>query len=208
MNDIHEKGDGTLLPVMEQFLSLQGEGSNTGKAAWFIRLGGCDVGCSFCDVKESWNPDLHPMIPVDEIVENAVASKTGAVVLTGGEPLLWNLDQLTTVLQQNKIAIFLETSGSEPPTGDFDWICLSPKQGSVVDPFWFQAAHELKVIVTQESDIAFAEEMAKKVHFRCIKQLQPEWSVRHNILPFLVRYISEHPSWRLSVQTHKYIKIP
>ncbi|PKP03618.1 MAG: 7-carboxy-7-deazaguanine synthase QueE [Bacteroidetes bacterium HGW-Bacteroidetes-6] len=201
-------GDGLMLPLMEQFLSLQGEGVNTGRAAWFIRLGGCDVGCSFCDVKESWNPDLHPLVPANEIVEAAAESKAGSVVITGGEPLMWNLDHLTSELKSKGIAIFVETSGSEAPSGTFDWICLSPKKGQIINDFWFSAAGELKIIIETESDFVFAENLAKRVNNRCILLLQPEWSVRDKILPLIIRYISKNPDWRLSVQTHKYIKIP
>lgn len=208
MNSEINQDDGRLLPVMEQFSSLQGEGVNTGKAAWFVRLGGCDVGCSFCDVKESWNPELHPLLPADGIVENAVSSKLGAVVLTGGEPLKWSMDYLTAELHKNNIFIYLETSGSERPSGSFDWICVSPKKGMTVHPYWFENAHELKVIIQGENDMVFAEELAARVNSSCIIQLQLEWSVRNEILPYLVRYISENPKWRLSVQTHKYIKIP
>ncbi len=197
-----------MLPVMEQFVSLQGEGVNTGRPAWFIRLGGCDVGCSFCDVKESWNPNLHPLTPTGEIVKQASQSGTRSVVITGGEPMMWNLDDLCDRLHAEGISIFLETSGSEEPSGDFDWICLSPKQGTYVHPFWFHAASELKVIISSTDDFQFAEEMAAKTAPGCIRQMQPEWSARHNILPDLIRYIQEHPAWRLSVQTHKYIKIP
>jgi len=208
MNSDMENEEGRMLPVMEQFPSLQGEGVNTGKAAWFVRLGGCDVGCSFCDVKESWNPELHPLIPADNIVENAVQSGLGAVVLTGGEPLKWNLDYLTSALHARSIEIYLETSGSEAPSGKFDWICLSPKKSVAVHPYWLANAHELKVIIEEENDTVFAERTAAAVSDTCVIQLQPEWSVRNVILPYLVRYINEHPRWRLSVQTHKYIKIP
>lgn len=208
MNSEDNSVEGRMLPVMEQFPSLQGEGLNTGKAAWFVRLGGCDVGCSFCDVKESWNPELHPLLPADEIVKNAKASNLGAVVLTGGEPLKWNLDYLTQELHNKGIYICLETSGSESPSGSFDWICLSPKKGSSVHPYWLENAHELKIIIETETDMVFAEELARRVGSGCTIQLQPEWSVRDKMLPFLVRYITEHPEWRLSVQTHKYIKIP
>lgn len=208
MNSEESSVDGRMLPVMEQFPSLQGEGINTGKAAWFVRLGGCDVGCSFCDVKESWNPELHALLPADDIVENAKSSKLGAVVLTGGEPLKWNLDYLTEELSKNGIYICLETSGSERPSGRFDWICLSPKKGTAIHSFWLENAQELKIIIEEETDMVFAEELAARVGTGCIVQLQPEWSVRDKMLPFLVRYITEHPEWRLSVQTHKYIKIP
>jgi organic radical activating enzyme len=208
MKSTQDTNDGLMLPLMEQFASLQGEGTNTGLAAWFIRLGGCDVGCSFCDVKESWDPNLHPLVSTDEIVEAAVQSNAGSVVITGGEPLKWNLDYLTSQLKINGISIFVETSGSEAPSGTFDWICFSPKKGQAIHDFWFSAAGELKVIIENETDIEFAEQMAKKVNNRCILLLQPEWSLRDKILPVIIRYISMNPKWRLSVQTHKYIKIP
>jgi len=208
MNSELSKTDGRMLPVMEEFPSLQGEGVNTGKAAWFVRLGGCDVGCSFCDVKESWNADIHPLSPADGIVENVVKSKIGAVVLTGGEPMKWNLDYLTGELHKKSITIFLETSGSEKPSGTFEWICISPKKGTIVDSYWFEHANELKVIIQNENDMVFAEELSNRVNAGCIIQLQPEWSVRNQIMTYLVQYVIDHPKWRLSVQTHKYIKIP
>lgn len=196
------------LPVMEQFYSIQGEGVNTGKAAWFVRISGCDVGCSFCDIKESWNPELCPPIHIDTIIEDALSVNAKAVVLTGGEPMLNNLDKLTSKLKMNGIEIFLETSGSEKFSGTFDWICLSPKSGTIIESIWFEKADEMKIIIEKTSDFDFAESLRAKIKPQCNLLLQPEWSVAKNILPEIIVYIKNHPYWRLSLQTHKYINIP
>ncbi|PLW93904.1 MAG: 7-carboxy-7-deazaguanine synthase QueE [Marinilabiliales bacterium] len=208
MNNGQNTNGGEFLPVMEQFYSIQGEGLNTGKAAFFLRIGGCDVGCSFCDVKESWNPDIFPPVHVDEIVKNIQYEKADAVVITGGEPMLYNLDILCERLKNAGIEIFLETSGSEPYSGDFDWISLSPKAGTSVHECWYDKADEIKVIIEKEADFAYAESLSEKVHDNCTMLLQPEWSVVQTILPLIIVYIKQNPEWRLSLQTHKYINIP
>lgn len=208
MNNAQNINSGEFLPVMEQFYSIQGEGLNTGKAAFFIRIGGCDVGCSFCDVKESWNPDIFPPVHVDEILKNVQNEKAKAVVITGGEPMLYNLDLLCSKLKNAGIEIFLETSGSEPFSGDFDWISLSPKAGTVVRDCWYYKANEIKVIIEKEADFVYAETLSEKVHDNCALLLQPEWSVARTILPHIIVYIKQNPKWRLSLQTHKYINIP
>jgi len=199
---------GRLLPLMEDFYTIQGEGFNTGKAAYFIRLGGCDMGCWWCDVKESWDATLHPLTLTDTIVERVLQNPARAVVVTGGEPVLYNLDYLCGELKRHKVVTFLETAGVRKLTGDWDWICLSPKKGSLPQLEYFKAAHELKVIIHQESDLRWAELNAGKVHSACHLFLQPEWSKYNVILPLIVDYIKEHPEWKVSLQTHKFMNIP
>lgn len=200
--------EGRLLPLMEQFYTIQGEGYNTGKAAYFIRIGGCDVGCRWCDVKESWNPDLHPLTETDSIVKNAADCPSKAVVVTGGEPLMYNLDYLCDELQKNDIDTFLETSGAYPLTGKWTWICLSPKKNSSPVGNIILIANELKVIVYNESDLEWAERFADKVSNDCILFLQPEWSRSKYMMPVIVDYVKQHPKWRISLQSHKYMNIP
>jgi organic radical activating enzyme len=200
--------DGTLLPLMEEFYTIQGEGFNTGKAAYFIRLGGCDVGCHWCDVKESWDADLHPLTPSDDIVKNAIQYPGKAVVITGGEPLLYNLDYLTKKLKENNILTFIETSGAYPLSGHWDWICLSPKKFKAPTPSIAQFANELKIIVFNKSDFAWAEEHALLVGQNCKLYLQPEWSKANEMLPLIIDYVKNNPKWEISLQTHKYLNIP
>ena len=200
--------DGTLLPLMEEFYTIQGEGYHTGKAAYFIRLGGCDVGCHWCDVKESWDAELHPMTTADQIVQNALPHPGKAVVVTGGEPLIYNLDYLTAQLQQKGIKTFIETSGAYPLSGHWDWICLSPKKFKAPMLQVSQKAHELKVIIFNKSDFEFAEENAKLVTENCKLYLQPEWSKSKEMTPLIVDYVMNNPKWEISLQTHKYLNIP
>lgn len=193
---------------MEEFTSIQGEGTHTGTAAYFIRIGGCDVGCYFCDVKESWDASLHALSEVDEIVGRVINSKLNAVVITGGEPLLYDLSYLTKQLKKAGVSVFLETSGSEPLRGHFDWICLSPKKNSPPLEDAFKKAHELKMIVCEPADLALAEDISTKTSHGCRLLLQPEWSVAEKMLPYIFEYILHHPYWHLSLQSHKYIGIP
>ncbi len=205
---IPELQNGELLPLAESFYSIQGEGFNTGKAAFFIRLGGCDVGCSWCDAKETWNPGLYPATPVGEIVREAVKYKAKSIVITGGEPLKYPLDKLCSLLKEQKMQIFLETSGSHPFSGSFDWICLSPKRKKPpLEPI-FSKASELKIIVESNDDFEWAEINKNKVNNRALLYLQPEWSKREIVLPRIVEFVKNHPEWSISLQTHKYIKIP
>lgn len=199
---------GIQLPLMEEFYTIQGEGYNTGKAAYFIRIGGCDVGCHWCDVKESWDANLHPLTPSETILEHVLESKTPAVVVTGGEPLIYNLDYLTGKLKDRGIQTFIETSGAYPLSGHWDWICLSPKKTMLPKEENFKAAHELKIIVFNKHDFIWAEEQAAKVSEECYLYLQPEWSKRNEITPLIVEYVKSHPRWMISLQTHKYIDIP
>ncbi|MCZ4243656.1 7-carboxy-7-deazaguanine synthase QueE [Pedobacter punctiformis] len=200
--------DGTLLPLMEEFYTIQGEGFNTGKAAYFIRLGGCDVGCHWCDVKESWDAEMHPLTPADVIVENAKKYPGKAVVITGGEPLIYNLDYLTSKLQAEGILTFIETSGAYPLSGNWDWICLSPKKFKAPRPDITPFANELKVIVFNKSDFKWAEEYAQSVSAGCKLYLQPEWSKSKEMTPLIIDYVMANPKWEISLQTHKFLNIP
>lgn len=199
---------GLLLPLMEEFYTIQGEGFHSGKAAYFIRLGGCDVGCHWCDVKESWDADTHPLTPADRIIENASKYPAKAVVVTGGEPSAYNLHYLTTELHKRGILTFIETSGAYPLTGEWDWICLSPKKTSAPQPENYQRAHELKMIIYNRDDIAWAEKQAAQVSPDCILFLQPEWSRAKEMMPMITDYVMQHPQWNVSLQTHKYMNIP
>lgn len=200
--------NGRLLPLVEEFYTIQGEGYHTGKAAYFIRIGGCDVGCSWCDTKFSWDPDLHPLVEVDRIVGNAVKYPAAAVVVTGGEPLMVNMGPLTEKLREKGIQTFLETSGAYPLTGTWDWICLSPKKNAPPVASLFDAADELKVIIAAEDDLEWAVENASGAREQCKLYLQPEWSRRESMLPVIIRFVQEHPGWMVSLQSHKYMRIP
>jgi organic radical activating enzyme len=199
---------GLLLPVMEDFYTIQGEGFHTGKAAYFIRLGGCDGGCHWCDVKESWDASIHPLTSIEEIVRRAESHPAKAVVITGGEPSIYNLDPLCNLLKDNGIQIFLETSGAYLFSGDFDWICVSPKKFKSPGKAWLERASELKVIIFNTSDFAWAEEHSKNVSSACKLYLQPEWSKSEKILPSIIDYVMRNPKWEVSLQTHKYMHIP
>jgi len=198
---------GVMLPLMEEFYTIQGEGYHKGTAAYFIRVGGCDVGCHWCDVKESWNAGIHPPTAIQSIVENA-ARYSDTIVVTGGEPLTWDMGPLTEALKQKNLQTHIETSGAYPLTGVWDWICLSPKKNKRPVEGIYEKAHELKVIVYNHHDLVFAEEEASRVHAGCILYLQPEWSVREKVMPLIVDYVMKNPKWKVSLQTHKYLNIP
>lgn len=198
---------GKMLPLMEEFYSIQGEGFHTGKAAYFIRVGGCDVGCHWCDVKESWNANLHPPTLSTSIVEN-VKKYAKTVVVTGGEPLMWNMDFLTSELKNANIKTHIETSGAYSLSGSWDWICLSPKKTKLPLENIYLKANELKIIINNKHDFKFAEEQALKVSKNCELFLQPEWSKRAEITPLIVDYVMTNPQWKISLQTHKYLNIP
>lgn len=198
---------GLMLPLMEEFYTIQGEGFHKGTAAYFIRVGGCDVGCHWCDVKESWNADLHPPTAIEQIVENAaIYSKT--IVVTGGEPLTWDMGPLTKSLKEKELQTHIETSGAYKLTGVWDWICLSPKKIKLPVDEIYPLANELKVIVYNKDDFRFAEEQASRVSKDCILYLQPEWSNREKMIPLIVDYVMQNPQWKISLQTHKYLNIP
>lgn len=196
------------LPVMEHFYTIQGEGFHQGRAAYFIRLGGCDVGCVWCDVKESWDAALHPRFSVDALVQLVSDSGADLAVVTGGEPLMHQLDALTAALQQKGIETNIETSGSHPVSGHWDWICLSPKKFKAPLPGILPMANELKVVVFNKSDLDWAEKYAAQVTPACKLYLQPEWDKAAIVLPLIIDYVKAHPQWRISIQVHKYINVP
>ncbi len=200
-----EKGE--MLPLMEEFYTIQGEGFHTGTAAYFIRIGGCDVGCHWCDVKESWNAELHPPTSTELIVANA-KKYADTVVVTGGEPLTWDMTLLTQKLMENNMRVHIETSGAYPVSGSWDWFCLSPKKNKLPVADAYAIANELKVIIYNKHDFIFAEEQASKVNDKAILFLQPEWSKKEEMTPLIVDYVMKNPKWRVSLQTHKYLNIP
>lgn len=193
---------------MEDFYTIQGEGFHTGKPAHFIRIGGCDVGCHWCDVKESWDANLHPLTRLDELMERVKASGAKSVVVTGGEPLIYNLEGLSRMFKGKNIDTYLETSGAYPLSGTWDWICLSPKKTMKPLSEVYSRANELKVIVHNQNDFLWAEEQASKVPASCYLFLQPEWSKSEELMPKLVDYVKQHPRWMLRLQSHKYMHIP
>jgi organic radical activating enzyme len=197
-----------MLPLMEDFYTIQGEGFNTGQAAYFIRLGGCDVGCHWCDVKESWDAEKHPLTAIDKIVEHAEKYPSKAVVITGGEPLLYNLLPLCEALKAKNIKTFIETSGAYPLSGTWDWICLSPKKFKAPLLQNLKEADELKVIVFNKSDLDWAEQHAQNVSEKCKLFLQPEWSKADMMMPLIIEYVKNNPRWMISLQTHKFMNIP
>ncbi len=199
---------GRLLPVMEEFYSIQGEGYNTGRAAYFLRIGGCDIACRWCDVKESWDASLHPLSKTEDIIERALQFPAKAVVITGGEPMLYNLDFLCDGLKKGGAKIFLETSGVYPLSGRYDWMCLSPKPNVPPRKDMLLMADELKVVINNIADFEWAEKNAKLVKEKCLLYLQPEWSQYKRILPLIVDYIKMHPQWQSSLQAHKFMSIP
>ena len=198
---------GKMLPLMEEFYTIQGEGYHTGKAAYFIRVGGCDVGCHWCDVKESWNSELHPPTLANTIVEHA-KKYSDTVVITGGEPLMWSMDYLTKKLQQYGIKTHIETSGAYSFSGSWDWFCLSPKKTKLPLEEVYKEVDELKIIIFNKSDFKFAEEQAAKVGSNCELFLQPEWSKKDKMTGLIVDYVMKNPKWKISLQTHKYLNIP
>ena len=199
---------GEKLPIMEEFYTIQGEGFNTGKAAYFIRIGGCDVGCHWCDVKESWNANQHPLVLADQVIKNVMSYKADSVVITGGEPLIYNLEYLTQQLKKQNIKTFIETSGAYKFTGVWDWVCLSPKKTMLPLDQNYKLANELKVIVFNKHDLIWAEEQASKASKDCFLFLQPEWSKSAELIPLIIDYVKAHSKWRISLQTHKYMNIP
>jgi len=199
---------GEKLPLVEEFFSIQGEGFHSGRAAYFIRLGGCDIGCRWCDTPFSWDSDMHPVVDTDSIIINAVGSGADSVVVTGGEPLMWDLDYLCTRLKQNNIRTFVETSGAYPLSGEWDWVCLSPKRSKPPIIDMCRIADELKVIIENENDFPWAEKYRKLVDTKCLLFLQPEWSRFNEVIPGIVSYVRKNPDWRISLQIHKYMHIP
>lgn len=210
MNKTEEKlfTEGKLLPVIEQFYTLQGEGYHTGKAAYFIRLGGCDIGCEWCDTKFSWMQDLHQLVDTDDIVRKVSSVSAKAIVVTGGEPSQYNLSYLCNELKSRNFDTFIETAGTNELTGSWDWICLSPKRNSPPVNSILEKADELKVVVQSEEDLKWAELNANKVTNSCKLYLQPEWSRYKTIINTIVEYIKQNPKWCVSLQAHKFMRIP
>jgi 7-carboxy-7-deazaguanine synthase len=196
------------LPVMEHFYTIQGEGYYQGKAAYFVRLGGCDVGCVWCDVKESWDANAHPKYTIDAIVNFIKNTATNIVVITGGEPLMHPLDTLTNALHAAALQTNIETSGAHPLSGSWDWICLSPKKFKAPLPQVIDKANELKVVIFNASDFDWAEKYAAQVSNNCRLYLQPEWDKASTVTPLIIEYIKANPKWTLSLQIHKYIHVP
>jgi organic radical activating enzyme len=193
---------------METFYTVQGEGAHSGRPAFFIRLAGCDVGCHWCDVKESWESTDAQLRKIESIVEEVTSSGAKFAVVTGGEPLMYNLDSLTAQLRKQDIELAIETSGAHPLSGTWDWICFSPKKFKAPLPEFYEVAHELKTVVYNKHDLAWSVTHADKVNDACMLFLQPEWDRRDLATPLILNYIRENPKWRISVQSHKYIGIP
>lgn len=211
MNRLQQKDlvvKGQLLPVMEHFYTIQGEGYQSGKAAYFVRLGGCTVGCHWCDVKDSWEASGHPLMDVEEIGKLTLNGKADLVVITGGEPVTYNLDPLTKQLKSLNKYLAMETSGAFPLTGEWDWICLSPKKNKPPQEEFYQLAHEMKVIIFNKDDFKWAEQHRARVNADCKLYLQVEWSKSDSMMPLVVEYVKNNPEWTISVQSHKYIDVP
>ena len=210
MNKTQEKlvAEGLMLPLMEAFYTIQGEGYHSGKSAFFLRIGGCDVGCHWCDVKESWNADLHPPTEIQKMIDQILAYPAKTVVVTGGEPLMWNMQPLTDSLHNKGMSVHIETSGAYPLSGDFDWICLSPKKNNPPKEAIIPKANELKVIIHNRNDFKWAEQFASQYSSDCKLYLQPEWSKAKEMMPEIVDYVMNNPKWNISLQSHKYMNIP
>ena len=203
--ELLEKGE--VLPLMEAFYTIQGEGFHKGKASYFIRIGGCDVGCHWCDVKESWDAQAHPLVSTEKIIEDAL-EHSDTIVITGGEPLMWDMTSLTKGLRNNNKKTHIETSGAYELTGDWDWICLSPKKRKNPVGEIYKKANELKVIIYNTDDLKFAEQQAEKTNLNAHLFLQPEWGNRKKMMPVMVDYVKKNPKWKISLQSHKYLNIP
>ena len=203
-----EIDSGELLPLMESFYTIQGEGYFAGIPSYFLRIGGCDVGCHWCDVKESWDAELHPLTSVEDILKGLDYGTCDNIVITGGEPLMYNLEPLTSLLKKNKFKINLETSGAYPLTGTFDWICLSPKKNTDVIDNFYEDCNELKVIIQNNHDFKWAETQRNKLKIDCFMYLQPEWSKSKIILPRIINYVKNNTKWKIALQTQKYMNIP
>ena len=199
------KIDSNNLPLMETFFSIQGEGFHSGKSAYFIRIGGCDVGCHWCDVKESWDHEKHQIVGVDDIVSKI--SGTNLVIITGGEPLMWDMTVLTKKIKKNKMVVHLETSGAYNLSGNWDWICLSPKKQKLPKKEIYEIANELKIIIYNKHDLEFALEESKKVSEKCKLFLQPEWARFEKNKSLIFDFIKKNPNWNLSLQLHKFMGI-
>ena len=196
------------LPIMEQFYTIQGEGHHSGRAAYFIRIAGCDVGCVWCDVKESWDSAIHPLVKISDLVKAVKENKTDFVVITGGEPAMYDLTTLVNELKANNIEVAIETSGCYELIGKVDWYCFSPKKFKAPTTEAYTKASELKVVIFHPSDFTWAESHAQQVNTDCVLFLQPEWSKQDKILPQIIDYVKSNQKWRISLQTHKFMQIP
>jgi 7-carboxy-7-deazaguanine synthase len=205
-NDIFEGGE--KLPLIDEFYTVQGEGFHFGKAAYFIRIGGCDIGCHWCDTKYSWRANIDKLASVKEISQNVAKSAAKTIVVTGGEPLTYNLSPLCEELKNSGMQTFIETSGAYKLSGEWNWICLSPKKNAPPTDEIIPLANELKVIILDDTDFEWAEKYASLVDKKCHLFLQPEWSKRDKLTPLIVEYVKQNPKWRISVQAHKFMKVP
>lgn len=196
------------LPIMEQFYTIQGEGFHTGRAAYFIRIAGCDVGCVWCDVKESWDSNIHPLVKIENLIQEVKNAKAEFVVITGGEPAMYDLNELTRQLKANNIELAMETSGCYELKGEIDWYCFSPKKFKSPCEEAYEKASEIKIIISHPSDFEWAEMHATKLNPKAKKYLQTEWSKQERFLPLIIEYVKNNPSWKISLQTHKYLNIP
>ncbi len=199
---------GQKLPLIDEFYTIQGEAFHTGKAAYFIRIGGCDIGCRWCDTKISWNLDMHKLIDIQHVVNNVLKNNADTIVVTGGEPSIYELGPLCKALKENSVQTHIETSGAYNLTGNWDWICLSPKKQNPPLEEIYKNASELKVIINEAEDYEWAEEVAKKVSENCKLYLQPEWSKHNSIIPKIVEYVKKNKKWQISIQAHKFMQIP
>lgn len=195
-------------PLMEAFYTIQGEGAYSGTAAYFVRLGGCDVGCHWCDVKESWDASLYDAVEAKEIIKKAKESGSGLIVMTGGEPLMYDLSKFTELARSESLELNIETSGAYSLSGEWDWICFSPKKFKQPREEFYSVSHELKVVIYNKADFKWAEEHANRMNAKAQLFLQPEWSKEKELLPSIVEYVKNNPKWRISLQTHKYMDIP
>lgn len=193
---------------MEQFYTIQGEGAHSGRAAYFIRIAGCDVGCVWCDVKESWEASLHQILSLDSLIQSVRETKADFCVITGGEPAMYDLNSLISRLKEHDIETAIETSGCYPLSGDIDWYCFSPKKFKAPVDEAYTRANELKVVISHPSDFSWAESHANRVSASCSLYLQPEWSKQERFLPEIIAYVKENPQWKISLQTHKFMQIP
>jgi len=199
---------GWKLPLVEAFYSIQGEGYHTGKAAYFIRIGGCDTGCHWCDSKVTWDPRVHPLVPVEQIVSDVEKTPARSIVVTGGEPSLYQLDPLCSLLKEKGLTTYLETAGTGTLTGQWDWICLSPKKQDPPEDIYYSRADELKVIIFEQKDFEWAEQAASRVSNQARLYLQPEWSRYKELIHPVAEYVKDHPQWQVSLQAHKFMRIP
>jgi len=207
-NKFHKELTEDKIPVLEEFYSIQGEGFNTGKAAYFVRTGGCDLACRWCDSKESWQPEKHQFVSVHDIIKRVKQTSADTIVVTGGEPLIYNFDRFCEVAKDNNLNLMIETCGAHDLSGKWDWICLSPKKQKPPQDIYYKNLNELKVIIYTESDFFWAEECANKIEHNCVLFLQPEWSRFEKTGKMVVDYVKDNPKWNVSVQTHKFLKIP